>query len=266
MNDALKHKVVVIVGGTAGLGLSAARACLASGAKIVAVGRDEASVAAARLELGPWASVLCGDATNPEVAERAIATALKDFNGFHALYHVAGGSGRKQGDGPLHEITNVGWQVTLDMNLTSVLNSNRAAVLQFLKQGSAGSILNMGSVLASSPSPDFFATHAYAAAKAGIEGLTKACASYYAPNNIRFNVVAPGLIETPMSARAVTDKTIQSFIRAKQPLDGGRIGYPDDLDAAVVFLLSDASRFITGQVLKVDGGWSVSEGHSKAAD
>lgn len=264
MTDALKHKVIVIIGGTAGLGLSASRACLASGAKIVVVGRDKESVAAAREELGPWASVIEGDATDSWVAERAIETALKDFGNFSALYHVAGGSGRKLGDGPLHEISDEGWNATVAMNLTSVMNSNRAAVRQFLKQQSSGAILNMGSVLANSPSPKFFATHAYAAAKAGIEGFTKSCAAYYAPNAIRFNVIAPGLVETPMSTRAATNPEIQNFITAKQPLDGGRIGYPDDLDGAVVFLLSDASRFVTGQVLTVDGGWSVSDAQKRA--
>ncbi|HYG77939.1 MAG TPA: SDR family oxidoreductase, partial [Planctomycetota bacterium] len=111
-----------------------------------------------------------------------------------------------------------------------------------------------------SPSPLHFATHAYAAAKAAIIGFTKSCAAYYAPKNIRFNVLAPGLVETPMSQRAAGDATIQKFIATKQPLDGGRIGKPDDLDAAAVYFLSDQSRFVTGQVLAVDGGWSVTEG------
>ena len=122
----------------------------------------------------------------------------------------------------------------------------------------------MSSVLGWSPSPKFFATHAYAAAKAAVIGFTKSCAAYYAPQNIRFNVIAPGLIETPMSRRAAGDETIQKFIASKQPLDGGRIGAPQDLDAAVVYLLSDESRFVTGQVLAIDGGWGVSEGQVPA--
>ena len=120
-------------------------------------------------------------------------------------------------------------------------------------------------MLASSPSPQLFATHAYAAAKAGIEGFTRACAAHYAPQNIRFNVLSPGLTVTPMSERAQKDERISSFIRTKQPLDGGRMGQPGDLDAAAVFLLSDASRFVTGQVLAVDGGWSVTEGQLPAS-
>jgi NAD(P)-dependent dehydrogenase (short-subunit alcohol dehydrogenase family) len=90
--------------------------------------------------------------------------------------------------------------------------------------------------------------------------MTKAAASHYAAKNIRFNAICPGLVDTPMAARAVQDPEIQKFIVTKQPLDGGRIGRAEDLDAAVVFLLSDAAKFVTGQVLSVDGGWGVSEG------
>ena len=118
----------------------------------------------------------------------------------------------------------------------------------------------MTSVLADSPAPRQFATHAYAAAKAGIVGLTKSAAAHYASQNIRVNAVAPALVATPMSGRAQANDEIMSFIKHKQPLDGGRIGVPEDLDGAALFLMSDAAKFVTGQVLAVDGGWSVSEG------
>jgi NAD(P)-dependent dehydrogenase (short-subunit alcohol dehydrogenase family) len=133
-------------------------------------------------------------------------------------------------------------------------------VRQCLAQKYGASILNIRSVLAWSPSPGFFATHAYAAAKSAVIGFTTSCAAYYASNNIRFNVIAPGLIKTPMSQRAQGDDEILKFIATKQPLDTGGFGMPSDLDAAVVYFLSDQSRFVTGQVLAVDGGWCVSEG------
>jgi NAD(P)-dependent dehydrogenase (short-subunit alcohol dehydrogenase family) len=91
-------------------------------------------------------------------------------------------------------------------------------------------------------------------------GFSKAIAAYYAPQNIRVNVLAPALVETPMAQRAGGDEEIQRFIKTKQPLDGGRIGQPADLDAAAVYFLSDAARFTTGQVLAVDGGWSITDG------
>lgn len=227
---------------------------------MVAVGRDPAKAAALHEELGDRARLLVGDATDPATADRAIALARSEFGGFDALYHVAGGSGRRQGDGPLHEITDAGWDFTLDLNLTSLFLSNRAAVRAFLQEGRGGTIVNCGSVLGFSPSPRFFSTHAYAASKAAIIGLTRSAAAHYAPDNIRLNVLAPALVATPMSQRAQADEDILKFIRTKQPLDGGRIGQPGDLDGAVVWLLSDESRFVTGQVLSVDGGWSVSDG------
>ena len=256
----LRDKTIVIVGGTTGLGLSAARACIAAGARVVVSGRNPENAKAAEKSLGKDARVIVGDATESSVARAVIEEALSAFGGFHGLYHVAGGSGRRQGDGPLDEISDAGWEFTLNLNLTSVFNSNRAAVRQFLKQGTGGSILNMGSVLGRSPSPRYFATHAYSSSKAAVVGLTLSAASYYASRNIRFNVLAPALVETPMAQRATENQEIMDFIATKQPLDGGRIGAPEDADAAVVYFLSDSSRFVTGQVLTVDGGWSVSEG------
>ena len=258
---------MVIVGGTTGLGFSAARACVEAGGRVVVVGRNPETAQSAGELLGPSSSrVVVADATDPATAPAAIERALAEFGRFDALYHVAGGSGRKAGDGPLHDITDEGWDFTQRLNLTSLFYSNRAAVRQFLLQAAAGissgggTVLNMGSVLGFSPSRKYFSTHAYASTKAAVIGLTRACAAYYAPQNIRFNVIVPALIETPMSHRAAGDETIMRFIKTKQPLDGGRIGRPEDLDAAVVYFLSDQSKFCTGQVLTVDGGWSVTEG------
>jgi NAD(P)-dependent dehydrogenase (short-subunit alcohol dehydrogenase family) len=248
------------MGGSSGLGLSAARAFVEAGAKVVIVGRENDKVEAARKELGQNCLALTADATDPKAAPAAIQVALGNFKGFHGLYHVAGGSGRRKGDGPLHELTDEGWSYTLNQNLTSMFYSNRAAVQQFLAQGSGGSVLNMGSVLGFSPSPHFFSTHAYAAAKAAIAGLTKSSAAYYARQNIRFNVIAPALVATPMSQRAQGDEEIMAFVSTKQPLDGGRIGAAADLDGAAVYFMSDDSKFVTGQILCVDGGWTVSDG------
>jgi NAD(P)-dependent dehydrogenase (short-subunit alcohol dehydrogenase family) len=256
----LRNKVIVIIGGTSGLGLSAAQAAVAEGARLVLVGRDPEKVRTVQHEFGAQAIVLARDACHPATAPDAIRTALEHFHQFDGLYHVAGGSGRRHGDGPLHEITDEGWSFTLNENLTSLFCSNRAAAQALLERSSGGSILNMSSVLGFSPSPHFFSTHAYAAAKAAIIGLTQSAAAYYAVRNIRFNVLAPALVATPMSRRAQGDENILKFISTKQPLDGGRIGLASDLDAAVVYFMSDESRYVTGQVLAVDGGWSVSEG------
>lgn len=260
MSGRLAGRAIVIIGGTTGLGLSAAKAFVREGAGVVVVGRNPDSARAAESALGDSGIAYVGDAVDPASVESAIDLAMEKLGNFDGLYHVAGGSGRKFGDGPLHEITDDGWQATLELNLTSLFISNRAAVRRFLKEDTGGTILNMGSVLGWSPSPAFFTTHAYATSKAAIIGLTKSSAAYYAARGIRFNVLAPALVATPMSQRAQESDDIMDFIRTKQPLDGGRIGVPEDLDSAAVFFMSDESRFVTGQVLAVDGGWTVSEG------
>jgi NAD(P)-dependent dehydrogenase (short-subunit alcohol dehydrogenase family) len=256
----LQKKSIVIIGGTTGLGLSAAKVFVREGANVVVLGRNSGSVSEAQNELGKNSIAIAGDATQQGTAMQAITTCIEKFKSFDGLYHVAGGSGRKFGDGPLHELTLEGWNKTFELNLTSLMLSNQAAVQTFLKQKNSGTILNMGSVLGFSPSPQHFVTHAYAATKAAIIGFTKSTAAYYAKDNIRINVLAPALVETPMAQRAANDETILSFIKTKQPLDGGRIGKPEDLDGAAVYFMSDQSRFTTGQVLAIDGGWHISEG------
>jgi NAD(P)-dependent dehydrogenase (short-subunit alcohol dehydrogenase family) len=255
----LDGKVIVLIGGTTGLGLSAAKAFVEAGAKVFLVGRSQQSLDLALGQL-PSADGFAADATHPKTCLQAIELAIHKFGKFDGLYHVAGGSGRKLGDGPAHELTDEGIDYTLNLNLKSVIYSNRAAAQQFVRQKNGGVVLNMASVLGWSPAPKYFATHVYAAAKAGIIGFTKAAAAYYAAKNIRFNVIAPALVDTPMAQRAVKNDEILRYIRTKQPLDGGRPGLPEDSDAAAVWFMSDESRFVTGQVLGIDGGWSVCEG------
>jgi NAD(P)-dependent dehydrogenase (short-subunit alcohol dehydrogenase family) len=259
----LQGRNIVIIGGTTGIGLSAAKAFVAAGASIVVVGRNSESAERAKTVLGGNSIAQTGDAANPNTAITAIHSCIQQFGGFDGLYHVAGGSGRKMGDGPLHELTLEGWNKTMELNLTSLMLSNQAAVNKFLELNKAGTILNMGSVLGFSPSPEYFTTHAYAAAKSAIIGFTKSIAAYYAKNSIRINVIAPALVETPMAQRAANDEKILSFISTKQPLDGGRIGQPEDLDGLAMYFMSDLSKFTTGQVVAVDGGWSISEGQWK---
>ncbi len=248
------------MGGTTGMGLAAALALQKKGAKILVIGRSEESCENAKEQLNTNCLVLSGDATKPETMEKAIAMAHEKWGAITGLFHVAGGSGRRFGDGPLDKMTLEGWNKTFELNLTSMMLSNKAMVNYFLEHNKAGVILNMGSVLGYSPSPKHFVTHAYASAKSAIIGFSKSIASYYATNNIRINVIAPSLFATPMAKRAVEDDEIQAFLKTKQPLDGGRPGKSDDIDTAVLMFLSPSSKFITGQVLAVDGGWTISEG------
>jgi NAD(P)-dependent dehydrogenase (short-subunit alcohol dehydrogenase family) len=123
--------------------------------------------------------------------------------------------------------------------------------------GARGAIVNMGSVLSESPEPRHFATHAYAAAKGAIAAMSKSMAAYYAPQGIRVNVIAPGMVRTPAGERGHADPVFQEFLRRKQPLNSGMIEIADVARAAM-FLLGEESRSITGEVLTVDGGWRFS--------
>lgn len=254
----LKDKCIVIIGGTSGIGLAAAHSFLENGAKLIITGKEDTHLEKINLNNNNNCIALALDATIEGSAEHAINQCVEEFGCFDALYHVAGGSGRSFGDGPLHELTLEGWEKTMQLNLTTMMMSNRAAIKKLLSLDRKGSILNMGSVLAFDPSPQFFYTHAYAAAKSAAIGFTKSIASYYSKYNIRVNLIAPGLVETPMSQRAINDEDIMNFISQKQPLDGGRIGKPADLCGLSALLMSDAASFITGQVIAVDGGWSIS--------
>ncbi len=261
MPPRLSEKHCLIVGGTTGLGLEAARQFLQEGAHVVISGRsaDKGNAAVAELcGLGPI-SFIASDASDSDQVASLVAQACERLGAIDVLYHVAGISGRRYGDGPLHECSDTGWDVTLRANLTSVFLTNRAVVRGWVARQRGGVILNMASVLAFAPSPHFFDTFAYAATKGGIIAMSREAAARYAPLGIRINVIAPSLIDTPMAARAAGDTAIRAFLATKQPLSKGP-GQPEDCAGAAVFLCSDEARFITGTVLTVDGGWCVSEG------
>jgi NAD(P)-dependent dehydrogenase (short-subunit alcohol dehydrogenase family) len=154
-----------------------------------------------------------------------------------------------------------GWDRTLELNLRSQALTCRAVVRQMLVQplnssGTRGSILLMGSVTATDPSPEMFGTHAYAAAKGATNALMAAMAATYANDRIRVNAVAPSLTDTPMATRARGDPRIRAYAARKQPLAGEMLD-PAEVAHAAVYFMSDESRAVTGQLLKVDGGWSV---------
>lgn len=169
-----------------------------------------------------------------------------------ALVCAHGISGRSLGDGPVDVCTEQAWDAVLEANLRSVFLYCKHAV-PLLRSAGGGAIVTISSVLGLVGGDRDFATHAYAASKAGLIGLTRAMAATYADEGIRCNVVCPGLIETPMSSRAQADARIRGRLPELQPLTGD-FGKPEDVAQAALYLAS--APFVTGAVLTVDGGWT----------
>jgi NAD(P)-dependent dehydrogenase (short-subunit alcohol dehydrogenase family) len=246
----------ILITGATGIAEATALAAAAQGDSIFVVSRTESHCQdlCARL---PNSGYHACDLRDERDVETAFAACLRKFNCVDAVFNVAGISGRKLGDGPVHECSVEGWDVTLDTNVRSMFLLCRSALRYWLETGRRGTILNMASVLAYSPQTQHFATHAYAASKGAIISMSRAMAAYYAPHKIRVNVIAPGLVRTPMSVRAQSNSEVLKFIAHKQPLSEGMLDAADVAGTAL-FLLSDQSRHMTGQVVGIDGGWAVS--------
>jgi NAD(P)-dependent dehydrogenase (short-subunit alcohol dehydrogenase family) len=263
MSGRLAESVILITGST-GIAAETAKLAAREGASVFIASRTEEHCKKLADEIragGGKCGFHAADLADTAAAGLILERCLETFGRLDSLYNVAGISGRRWGDGPLHECSEEGWNATMDTNVKSMFLMCRAALRHFLAQpvsasGLRGNILNMASVLAWSPQSRFFATHAYAASKGAIIAMSKAMASYYAPHKIRVNVIAPALIRTPMSQRAQADEELKAFMRHKQPLTGGIIDAVE-VARASVFLLSNDARVITGDVLTVDAGWTV---------
>ena len=225
--------VALVTGAAGGIGSAVVAAFEAAGHRVFGVDREEA------------------DLIDAEQAAGAVSAVVERYGRLDAVVCAHGGSGRRFGDGPIDECTEEGWDATLEMNLKSVFLVCRAAV-PALRASGGGAIVTVASVLGLVGDRDF-ATHAYAASKGGLIALTRAMAISYADDGIRCNVVCPGLIATPMSARAQGDPAIRERLGVLQPLTGD-LGQPSDVAEAVLYLAT--SPFTTGSVLTVDGGWT----------
>jgi NAD(P)-dependent dehydrogenase (short-subunit alcohol dehydrogenase family) len=254
----------VIVTGASGIAAASARLFAAEGARVAIVSRTEERCRALVETIeadGGTASYAVADLADEAQAAGAMDAAGRALGRVDGLLNVAGGSGRPFGDGPLHTLTADAWDRTLELNARSHVLATAPVLRAMLSQerdaeGSRGAVVNTTSVLASRPVPRLFATHAYAAAKGALLSLTIATAAYYATEGIRVNAIAPALTTSRMSERAASDPDIVAFARARQPLSDGFLA-AEDVAAAALYLISPQSRAVTGQVLAIDGGWSV---------
>jgi NAD(P)-dependent dehydrogenase (short-subunit alcohol dehydrogenase family) len=250
----------LIITGATGIAEATAKMAVVEGHNVFVISKDQIECQALAETL--HIPVFVADLTQASEVEVAIAAATQTLGRIDGLFNVAGISGRRFGDGPLHECTETGWDVVMEANLKSHFLVTRAVLNQMLMQEpnaykQCGSIVHMASILAMHPEPTNFATHAYAVSKGAIIALTTSTAAYYAAHGIRINAVAPGLVSTPMSARAQESEVIQHFLPTKQPLAPDFIA-PETIAKAALFLLSEDSQSTTGLVLTVDGGWRVS--------
>ncbi len=255
MTHRLSSKVMIVTGAGSGIGRASALRFAAEGATVAAFDINAETLAATIQQIhmaGGQAQPYVVDVTNADAVAASVGQVHTAHGQIDGVFNVAGGSGRRFGDGPAHECSPDGWLTTLHLNLTSTFLVCKFALEIMLPQRS-GVIINLSSILGMVGHPEF-ATHAYAASKAGLIGLSRAMAAYYAPYHIRVNVIAPGLIKTAMSERAQQNEHILSLLPGLQPLTGS-LGQPEDIAAAAAFLASDEARFITGVVLPVDGGW-----------
>jgi 2-dehydro-3-deoxy-D-gluconate 5-dehydrogenase len=243
----LTAKVAIVTGGNGGIGFGIARGLANAGAAIVIAARDpekNARAVAALRQTGAEALSVSTDVGDEASVQAMVGAAAQAFGHVNILVNNAGINIRKTPqDYTLDE-----WQQVLHTNLTGVFLCSRAVYPFMLKMG-GGKIINIGSMTS------IFGSHvspAYAATKGGVVQFTKSLAIFWAKDNIQVNAILPGWIHTDLTASASSER--YQLIRARIP--HGRWGEPDELSGAAVFLASDASDYVTGIALPVDGGYS----------
>lgn len=245
-----KGKVALITGGTEGIGLATARQFLKEGAKVVITGRTEEKGRRALRELNKLgiAEFIKGDVSCSADAKRMVDRTVRRFGRLDILFNNAGIYLEKFAE----DTTEAEWDRVLDINLKGTFLVTKFAI-PYMKKQRGGSIINNSSdagIIGNRTCP------AYCASKGGITVMTKAMALDYAKFNIRVNCVNPGNINTPMLEReALASRNVKAYLRSVddvQPI--GRVGRPEEVANAVLFLASDEASFITGTALSVDGG------------
>jgi NAD(P)-dependent dehydrogenase (short-subunit alcohol dehydrogenase family) len=249
----LDGRVAVVTGGGAGIGRGIAKGLATFGARVAILERDPASAAAAAAEIrggGGEALALTTDVRDGEAVERAVADTCETYGGVDVLVNNAGGVFAA----PFLETTPKGWDALWRANLGHILHCTHSVGRRMVEQARGGSIINVVSIEGVRAAPLYAV---YAAAKAGAINFTKTMALELAPHGIRVNALAPDICVTE-GLRALLDEDGLARARLNVPL--GRLGSPEDLAGAAVFLASDLASYVTGQVLHVDGGTHASAG------
>lgn len=245
----LKNKTVVITGSSKGIGKDIALTFAKLEANVVISGRDEATLDAVLREMqkyNPKCIAVAGDLSDISEVRNLIEKAVSQFGTIDVLVNNAGINIAK----PAMEVTEKDWDTVLDLNLKTAFFASQAAAKYMLKKNN-GRIINIASQMAF---VGYVKRAAYCASKGGLVQLTKALAVEWAKQGIRVNAVAPTFIETELTEKMFTDEAFKKDVDNRILLDG--LSQPEDISGAVLYLASNLANFVTGETIKVDGGWT----------
>jgi NAD(P)-dependent dehydrogenase (short-subunit alcohol dehydrogenase family) len=243
----LDGQTVIVTGASSGIGARFARVLHEAGANVVASARRVDRLEALADELERVVAVPC-DVGDDDACERLVAEAIERFGRLDVLVNNAGTTANIPAvDEPVEEFRRV-----LDINLTATFVLARLAARHMIERGEGGSIVNVASILGLVGAGQI-PQASYTASKGGVVNLTRELAAQWARQRVRVNAIAPGWFPTEMTTEMFTDDRSQQWIRRRTPM--GRAGESHELDGALLFLASDASSYVTGQVVAVDGGW-----------
>ena len=250
----LGGKVVIVTGGGGAIGSAMCKELARCGAKVVASGRTlktlETTVDAIRAE-GLEASAITADVSSKESVENLIRETVKIYGGLDVMVNNAGINGGPQFRKRVYEYDDGLWDRIVSIDLNGVYYCSKAALKQMIAQGRGGSIINIGSIVGLTP---LRLQCAFTAAKAGVFSLTRTMALEAAPKGIRVNGIAPGsIMNEGVKELFYNDKVKAEGIISHFPI--GHPGEPEDIAGATCFLASDASKFMTGAIMTIDGGW-----------
>ena len=247
----LSGKVAIITGASAGIGRATAKLFAAEGAKLVIGARRQGELDALLAEIraeGGEAVALAGDVRSEEYAKALVALAVQSYGRLDVAFNNAGVMGE---GGPSTGVSEAGWNDAIAINLTGSFLGAKHQIAQMLKHG-GGSVIFTSTFVGHTFA--FPGVAAYAASKSGLIGLTQALAAEFGPQGIRVNAILPGGVDTDMYRGMINTPESQAFIVGLHALK--RVGTPEELARSVLYLASDASSYVTGQVLAVDGGWT----------
>ncbi len=253
----LDGKVVILAGGSGGIGSALAAGVSEAGAKVAIVARDGDALARTRdrmREAGSDPLTIAADLTKKEDADRAVAETIEHFGRLDIIINAVGGGAGKvlfeAQDYPIPE-----WDWIMEINVRATVLPTQAAVKAMIEAGNGGRVINISSVRAALGINAGYS--AYVAAKGAINSLTRQWATEWAKYGITVNAIAPTFVDTPQVAMLLDDPDFKAGVISRIPI--GRVGEPSDLIGPVLLFASDASSFVTGQILGIDGGLTATQ-------